>query len=259
MTDQDALKQIKAIVDGQLTSPTPPPPGAGTARRFLQWNSHHAGLGTDGKYDPDRFATAIKLMNPDVVSLNEVDTAPSANGFNVRLQQRLGSKGTWRYGYDMRGNALYTPLTGAAFQTITINSAAPRYMEVMTLPDGWRVGNVHLELNDPAIRKQEVQAIVEAAPHIVLGDFNLQPSSPEYMEMATAYIDCWAEAKRRGTATNYPGNCDGCTKGSRIDYVWLRRDLLAQMATVTAEVVDTRDASGVMPSDHKPLLVTLGL
>ena len=43
-----------------------PPPGStstttasGTTLRVLQWNTHHGGYGTDGKYDTNRLATWI--------------------------------------------------------------------------------------------------------------------------------------------------------------------------------------------------------
>jgi exonuclease III len=73
--------------------------------------------------------------------------------------------------------------------------------------------------------------------------------------MLVDYIDVWAYAKSKGIAFNYPGNCDGCTRGSRIDYVFLSKGATA-LEVKRAEILDTRDASGVMASDHKPLVVT---
>ena len=54
-------------------APSPAPSAQGGVRlRVLQWNLHH-GVGTDGKYDIDRIATWIARMDPDVVTLNEVE------------------------------------------------------------------------------------------------------------------------------------------------------------------------------------------
>ena len=94
-----------------------------------------------------------------------------------------------------------------------------------------------------------------AEGRILAGDFNMQWYSPEYAAAASGYIDGWSAAKEQGTAYNYSGNCDGCTRNSRIDYMFSSWG--ASWLTVgSAEVVDTRDAFGYMPSDHKPLIVT---
>jgi len=68
------------------------------------------------------------------------------------------------------------------------------------------------------------------------------------------YVDAWKAAKALGTAVNFDGNADGATRNSRIDYVFSSQG--ASMLTLkSAQVFDTRNASGVSPSDHKPLLV----
>ena len=73
--------------------------------------------------------------------------------------------------------------------------------------------------------------------------------------LASGHFDAWVEAKRLGTAVNYSGNCDGCTRNSRIDYVFWSRSA-SFLALKSAQMIDTRDSSGDMPSDHKPMLVS---
>ena len=46
---------------------------SGTSLRVLQYNTHHGGYGTDGRYDTNRLATWIAKMTPDVVMLNEIE------------------------------------------------------------------------------------------------------------------------------------------------------------------------------------------
>jgi endonuclease/exonuclease/phosphatase (EEP) superfamily protein YafD len=46
--------------------------------------------------------------------------------------------------------------------------------------------------------------------------------------------------------------CSRCD--SRIDYVFYSRSE-EHLTLKTVQVVDTRDANGVMPSDHRPVLV----
>ena len=65
---------------GTSSSEAPPPPAPeesaprteGQRLRVLQWNLHH-GVGTDGRYDIARLASWMARMNPDVVTLNEVE------------------------------------------------------------------------------------------------------------------------------------------------------------------------------------------
>ena len=69
------------------------------------------------------------------------------------------------------------------------------------------------------------------------------------------YDDAWAEAADDSLAVSYPGNTSfGATRNSRIDYVWYSRKA-SYLVLKHAEVYDTRDANGYMPSDHKPLMV----
>ena len=63
----------------------------------------------------------------------------------------------------------------------------------------------------------------------------------------------WRRAK--GAAVAYAGNEAGNTRNSRIDYVWLSKT--ATRTTIKASrVYDVRNSSGVMPSDHRPVMTT---
>ena len=64
------------------------------------------------------------------------------------------------------------------------------------------------------------------------------------------------EGQSLGVTTNYDGNCDGCTRNSRIDYMFFSKDA-SSLVLKGAEIIDTRDSSGAMPSDHKPMVATL--
>lgn len=243
------------------TPPVDPPstPPTLTAFTFLQWNTHHGGLGSDGKYDPDRFCNAITPLDPDVISLNEIENAAIAKGFVSRIQQRLGN--AWGYGYDGKGNVLTGGLARLVdYKVYTLNPAAARVCSAATLAIAGRsftVASVHLDSVSGPNRVIETKAIVALKLDIVCGDFNMQVGSSEYVQMTAEYVDVWAAAKAAGTSINVPGNCDGCTKSSRIDYVWVRKT--APIQIVQAEVLDPKDDKGITPSDHRPLLVRLTL
>ena len=123
------------------------------------------------------------------------------------------------------------------------------------------VWSTHLSVDSAGERVAELRNLQGCASQwpearILAGDFNMQVGTSEYYAAASAFNDGWLNASNLGTAYNYSGNCDGCTRNSRIDYVfstpWYLRVLSAQ-------IVDTRDANGYMPSDHKPMLVTFAV
>jgi len=59
-------------------------------------------------------------------------------------------------------------------------------------------------------------------------------------------------AAAAGKATAFSGN-NGETKSGRIDYIFYSKNA-ANLRVVSSQVYDTRDANGVMPSDHRPVL-----
>jgi endonuclease/exonuclease/phosphatase (EEP) superfamily protein YafD len=55
----------------------------------------------------------------------------------------------------------------------------------------------------------------------------------------------------------FPGN-NGETKSGRIDYIFYSKGA-ANLTVVSSQVYDTRDANGVTPSDHRPVLTTFSV
>jgi endonuclease/exonuclease/phosphatase family metal-dependent hydrolase len=247
------------------TTTTTTSTGSTSTLRVLHWNTHHGGIGTDGRYDPDRIARWIAQINPDVISLNEVDSIDQMNAIISRLSARTGR--TWTTAVGMKGNVLASKLPVDRSLNCTYNASYPRIAAQMAMTVNGRPVNlwsVHLAVDSGTTRLNEVKTLVNgceatwAEARIVAGDFNMQSGSTEYTEMAKTHGDAWLAARALGTAVNYSGNCDGCTRNSRIDYVWLSKG--ATFASVTsAQIFDTRDASGVMPSDHKPMLVVYNI
>ena len=92
-----------------------------------------------------------------------------------------------------------------------------------------------------------------AEDRIICGDFNDQPTNAPITTMTAAYHDAWVEAKKSGIAVTPPDNPDGNTRNSRIDYIFYSRQE-QHLTLKRLQVVDTRDAKGVMPSDHRPVL-----
>jgi endonuclease/exonuclease/phosphatase (EEP) superfamily protein YafD len=72
--------------------------------------------------------------------------------------------------------------------------------------------------------------------------------------MITTYYDSWAEAVKKGIAVAYADNPDGNTRHTRIDYIYYSHGASA-LVLRKVQVFDTR-SSGIMPSDHRPLMAT---
>lgn len=242
-------------------APTTPTPTTSATLKVLHWNVHHGGVGTDGRLDPNRIAYWVAQMNPDVISFNEVDNTTLVTGLVNAINARTGI--TWKTSFSGWGNLLMTRLALNNQSVCDINLVDGRKGAHLSTMVNGRIVNlwsVHLDVSSQADRISEVRATQSCEQswpevRIVAGDFNAQASSTEIGLMTQGHVDAWPAAKALGTATNYSGNCDGCTRNSRIDYQFVSRG--ASYASVrAARIYDTRDASGVMPSDHKPLLVT---
>ena len=249
---------LQAHAAGQTATPAP----AVTAIRLLHWNSHHGGRRTDGVYDPAGFVSWIVRFDPDIVTLNEVDSTTQANTLLAQLQAQMPGV-PWAFHYE-RGNMILSRLPIAATSSCVVNAPVNRQATHVELRVNGRtvsVWNAHLALDSSTIRTAEtraIQACEEKWPEarVAAGDFNMQAGPAEYKSMTEGHVDAWVAARALGKALNYGGNCDGCTRNTRIDYVFTSKG--AWLTLQSAQVFDTRNSKGVMASDHKPLLVVYG-
>ncbi|MEN2748097.1 endonuclease/exonuclease/phosphatase family protein [Sphingomonas sp. T9W2] len=102
-----------------------------------------------------------------------------------------------------------------------------------------------------ALLAARIPAIAGDLPVVVTGDFNTVPDSPTYLRMAQGLRDAWIAAPVRtgpeATFHGFTGKPD-----RRIDWVFVKG-----LAVKRAATVDTRRGD-VFPSDHYPVVVTLG-
>jgi endonuclease/exonuclease/phosphatase family metal-dependent hydrolase len=248
-------------------------PGAASAQtlKVLDWNTHH-GVGTDGEYSLQRFVTWIARSGAHVVSLNEVE---KNNGWGNEDQParyaallRAATGKTWYYTFAQRdggtngqGNLILStiPFEATGATTLSYSRSVARAQIVV---NGVRVNifSTHLDADSSSRRATQMEELKSWASrysqqHIMAGDFNAWPGATEISNMTAVAYDAWAEAKSDGTALAYDGNTAGNTRNSRIDYVWYSKRA-TQLVLRGAQVFDTRDAAGVMPSDHRPVMAT---
>jgi endonuclease/exonuclease/phosphatase family metal-dependent hydrolase len=249
--------------------PPPPPPSpapTGSTLKVMTWNTKH---GTN----LDIIAQWIASSGANVVGLQEVERYNPSWGntdqparYVAALQSRTGK--TWRSHFAQRdggstgqGNLILTtfPLEDVQSYVLSYSRSVAR---VQLLVNSIRV-NVfvtHLDADVADRRSQQMTQLKNwmanySQQWIAAGDFNAWPGAWEIAGMTSAFRDSWAVSLAAGTAIAFPGNEAGNTRNSRIDYVFYS-NAASRLALRETRVLDTRDASGAMPSDHRPVVAT---
>lgn len=247
------------------------PEASAQTLKVLDWNTHH-GVGTDGVYNLQRFVTWIVRSDADVVSLNEVEKNNSWGNedqparYAALLKAATGK--TWYHTFAQRdgatngqGNLILStiPFEATGATTLSYSRSVARAQIVV---NGVRVNifSTHLDADSSSRRATQMNELKSWASgfpqqHVMAGDFNAWPGASEISNMTAFAYDAWAMAKAAGTAIAYPGNEAGNTRNSRIDYVWFAKSA-SKLVIKGAQVFDTRDSNGVMPSDHRPVMAT---
>jgi endonuclease/exonuclease/phosphatase family metal-dependent hydrolase len=249
-------------------SPAPSPTG-GTTLRVLHWNTHHNGVGTDGKLDTARLIKKVASFNADIISLQEVERFSGWGNIDAPvvianlLKAYTGR--TWYYHFatlsggsngigdlilsrfqiDANDTQLLSGSRSANGVTINVNGRTINFM------------STHLHPDSASYRTTEVGELKKWAStfpeqRIIAGDFNAQSTDAASTAMKQNYRDSWAEAQAAGKATSFPGNT-GQTRNSRIDYIYFSRGA-SYLSLQSSWLFDVRDGKGVMPSDHRPMM-----
>jgi endonuclease/exonuclease/phosphatase family metal-dependent hydrolase len=269
-----ALRPTLTVTYGTATALSPAPTG-GSVLRVLHYNVSKGGWGTDGRYDPNRVVNVVVRANPDIISFNELERwnsySQGADGvalYKSLLEQKTGVQWyVWHaqaYGvWDDKGliNAVFSKIPFSATYRTVYSAGKLKSVGGVTITFNGRPINfmtTHFDPYSATYRLTQARDLVTymrgfAENRIVAGDFNDQPGDPPITTMTASYFDAWAEAKRAGIAYAPPDNPEGNTRNSRIDYIFYSRG--EQHLTLRkVQVVETRDANGVMPSDHRPVV-----
>ena len=124
--------------------------------------------------------------------------------------------------------------------------------------------NTHFDHQVQAAREKSAELVLKRVdqlltklPVILVGDFNAAAGANKAYDTLVGddrFTDTWTSAEKRGTAVgtfhNYSGPKEG---GARIDWILTRGPVRA----LSSEVI-TYAAAGQYPSDHFPVVATLG-
>ncbi len=270
-TDSNSANRpaLKVTYGGSVT--TQSTGSTSTTLRVLQYNTHHGGYGTDGVWDVPRLLKSALKANPDIISFNEVEYKDSwskgGDDLALYLSTLKSLTGQTWYGKFVVGSGASSGIGNAIVSKIPFDTTAHdqltggRAVLNATITVNGRTINLfstHLDEASSSTRLAEIAEMATwtngiAQQRIICGDFNAQSTDSVSAKMKESYYDAWATAQSNGTATSFPGN-SGQTRNSRIDYCYYSHSA-SGLQLKSAQVIDTRDANGVQPSDHRPLLV----
>lgn len=265
-----AARPVLKVTYGGSSTTTTTTSSGGTTLRVMQYNTHHGGWGTDGVWDVHRLIASALKGNPDVISFNEVEYKDSysknQDDLALYLSELNSQSGKTWYGKFVVGSGASTGIGNAIVSRFPLDTSGH-----LQLADGRAILNVTITVNGRTInlfsthldeasssnRLTEVGEIQTwtngiAQQRIICGDFNAQSTDSVSAAMKQNYSDAWATAQSAGTATSFPGN-SGQTRNSRIDYIYYSHGA-GNLVLQSAQVLDTRDANGVQPSDHRPVI-----
>jgi len=231
--------------------------------RILTFNIAH-GLGRDGQVDLERTARAIRTAMPDLVALQEVDSAVARTGSAdqparlaafTRMDVYFGRAMPYEGG--AYGVAILSELPVTSFRTHALpapDGHEPRALAeaTVTLPNSGATLTFlsahldHTSGND--VRARQVERIVELFPagdssiQILAGDLNDVPVSRTLDPLMAAWTDA--------TSLDHPPTFPASDPTRKIDYVLYRPETRIRM--LESIVLLERSAS-----DHRPVLVVL--
>ncbi|MEU1047351.1 endonuclease/exonuclease/phosphatase family protein [Streptomyces sp. NPDC005897] len=274
-----------SLAAASLTLAVAAPPASAADRghavplRIATYNIH-TGTGSDGVFDLDRQAAALRALDADVIGLQEVDVhwGARSQGLDVagELARRLGMRVSFAPIYSLDpvtageprreyGVAVLSrfPVRSATNHEITrlstqdenpVPAPAPGFGEVTLKVRGVpvQVFVTHLDYRaDPAVRRAQVadtrrimareRAELPRARQFLLGDFNAEPSAPELAPL-------WKDLRDAGAGT--PGTYPAEAPVKRIDYVAVDKAVRVRTATVPPEPT---------ASDHRPVVAEVSL
>ena len=232
--------------------------------KVLCYNIHH-GRGTDGKVDIERLAKVIQSVDPDLVSLQEVDSGVMRSS-QINEPEKLGDlcKLTPVFGNNIKydggdyGNAILSRWPVARHTNHKLQSYYPNeqrgLLEVeVTLPEGrgpllfcathfdYRGGSP--ERLPSAVTANELIAMKNGVPAILAGDLNEPPDGAAVVALSKVW-----KRTNAGELPTFP--VDKPTR--QIDHILVH-------PPARWRVIETRVLDEAVASDHRAILAVLEL
>jgi endonuclease/exonuclease/phosphatase family metal-dependent hydrolase len=247
---------LGAVLVAVLSGANPKPASAKAGLRVLTYNVQQ-GYRKDGEKGLKEQLALIRAMSPDILGLQETDTARIAGGNGDIVRYFADALGMYSY-YGPSpesgtfGVALLSRFPIHEPKTFFMASKGEQTATIDAVIEAWgnrfRVLVTHLG-NDGDLVQQK--AILERiAPEqalsptvILMGDFNFNPSTEQYRLTTAGIDDAWIVAERK---TWDPGASD---PSNMIDHIFVSRGI---------RVIES-DFLKAGPSDHPALFAEIGM
>jgi endonuclease/exonuclease/phosphatase family metal-dependent hydrolase len=239
---------LAAVLWAAATAPKPALPAQPAGLRVLTYNLQQ-GYSADGQRSYQEQLELVRELSPDVIGLQESDTARFAGG-NADLV-RTFTEGLGMYSYY--GPRSVTGTFGIALlsrypirnpQTFFMYSLGEQTAAILAQIEAngatYNILVTHLGNSGPIIQQQQVLQRLQGLTHVIaMGDFNFDLASPQYALTRQTLDDAWELA---GSPT---------TQGLNIDHLIDHIFVSPGTAVLSAQYI-------VSPlSDHPGLLVEI--
>jgi endonuclease/exonuclease/phosphatase family metal-dependent hydrolase len=243
---------IVTIAGALLTASRPPVPAESrTTLRVLTYNIQQ-GYSQDGQINMDGQLALIHQEGPDVIGLQECDTARISGG-NADVVRFFADR------LDMY--SYYGPSTVAGTFGIALLSRFPiqnpRTLYLYSVGEqtaiieaqivlGGKTFNVyvtHLGNDGPIVQQEEILQLVQGKENVLLmGDFNYRPDTDQYRLTTAMLSDAWLLRWPQGAPSQ------GLDPSDRIDYLYVSPGM---------KIIESRYLVGPQ-SDHPALVTDIG-
>ncbi len=215
---------ILSVMAALMTAPAPATPRTTDQLKIMTYNIQQ-GYDAAGRKNLEGQLAVIRKVAPDVLGLQESDTARVANG-NVDAVRYFADN------LDMYSYYGPTTVTGtfgvALLSKYPIQSAATFFMysqgeqtaaiyaRIMVKNRMYQVFVTHLGNDGPMIQLQNVLARMQGLQNvIVMGDFNFPPAAEQYALITRTLADSWL--------VRWPGGkgVPGSSPDQRIDFIFV--------------------------------------
>ena len=194
---------IGTILAGFLTTPVPTIPETPTSITVMTYNIQQ-GYSEDGFKNFDGQLNVIKSINPDIIGLQECDTARIANGNmdvvryfanNLRMYSYYGPKTvTGTFGIALLSKyPILSPSTFFMYSTGEQTATIEAQIDV----DGnlFNIFVTHLGNGGPIIQQEGIIDKLDGKNNVILiGDFNFRPNTAQYNLTYGLLNDSWVIA-----------------------------------------------------------------
>jgi endonuclease/exonuclease/phosphatase family metal-dependent hydrolase len=247
-----AVIAVGAVAAAWFTTARPPTStGAATVLRVLTYNIQQ-GYSRDGQANFDGQLALIRQQDPDIIGLQECDTARIAGGNTDVVRYFADHLGMYSYyGPDTVagtfGVALLSKTPIQHPRTFYLYSQGEQTAVIEAqVSQGERTFNVyvtHLGNDGPITQQEQALALSRWKDNVLLmGDFNFRPDTEQYRQVTSVLADAWLLANPQSVPSVAFGP-DG-----RIDYLYI---------SPGTKVIQAQYLVGAQ-SDHPAFVVDIG-